>query len=371
MVTLPLVTPFQTSVFTEYYREALLVGVHTRDGAIGWGECAATAEPIYSAECIAGAVTMLRDELIPLVASLGEVSAEQANELFRKVPGNPMAKAALETAILDAQLREDQRSLADFLGAESTSVKAGVSVGLMPMDELLRTVDRYWNEEHYQRIKLKIEPGRDVERVRAVREKLGDEVPLQVDANGAYTMADADHLARLDEYDLLMIEQPFAEHDMAGHAALARRLRTRICLDEPITSPERAVQAIEQGAAQIINIKPGRVGGYLEARKIHDVCRERGIPVWVGGMLETGIGRAANIALAALPDFAELVGDLSASTRFFKNDITPPFLIENGSIPVPTAPGIGVDPTPDALTEAIPQYEWTAPSHTRSRVPIP
>ena len=200
------------------------------------------------------------------------------------------------------------------------------------------------------RIKLKIEPGRDVERVRAVREAFGDAMLLQVDANAAYRVEDARHLAQLDEFDLLLIEQPLPEEDLVGNVELARQVRTPICLDESITTIEVARGALDIGACSIINIKPGRVGGYLEAKKIHDLCLERGVPVWCGGMLETGIGRAANLALAALPGFT-LPGDTSASKRYFTRDVTAPFELRDGYIDVPTGPGIGVTPIAAILDE--------------------
>ncbi|GIF03709.1 o-succinylbenzoate synthase [Actinoplanes siamensis] len=356
-VRLPLVTPFRTSVFTEYDREALLVSVHTAEGVVGWGECVAMAQPIYSPEHLEGCVQILREQLIPLVQRLPEVTAERAREAFTAVAGNPNAKAVLEMAILDAQLRIAGVSLAAYLGATRTSVEAGVSLGIMSRDELLDAVDRFWNKERYRRIKLKIEPGWDEEPVQLVRKFLGDEAAIQVDANGAYTLDDSERLARLDDYGLLMIEQPLEAGDVAGHAVLARRLRTRICLDEPIVSAATAAQAIDSGAAAIINIKPGRVGGYLEARDIHDACGARGVPVWVGGMLETGIGRAANVALAAMRHFT-LVGDLSASERFYQRDITPPIVVRDGCIQVPTGPGIGVEPDEVALEEATERTEW-------------
>jgi o-succinylbenzoate synthase len=359
-VRLPLVTPFRTSLFTEYDREALLIRIRTDEGVIGWGECVAMREQIYSAETIDSVVTKLRETLIPMILEITEVTAEKAKDAFTQVEGNPMAKAALEMALLDAQLRRSRRSLANHLGGVRTVVKAGVSVGIMPEKELVDTVRRYWYEDHYQRIKLKIEPGWDVEPVHLVRELLGPEARIQVDGNGAYKLDDAKQLAQLDRYDLLMIEQPLAAHDLKGHAELARELATPICLDEPITCTADAIAAIDLGAAAIINIKPGRVGGYLEAREIHRVCAERGVPVWVGGMVETGLGRAANVALAALPHFT-LVGDLSASTRFFKQDITPPIVVGgDGFITVPDKPGIGVEPDPDALREATRDIETIA-----------
>jgi O-succinylbenzoate synthase len=261
-----------------------------------------------------------------------------------------MAKAALETAILDAELRAAGISLASYLGAVRDRVPCGVSVGVIgSVGRLLDAVAAYL-EQGYMRVKLKIEPGWDLEPVEAVRKHFGDDVALQVDGNTAYSLADAGDLARLDSFGLLFIEQPLPEDDLAGHAELARRIRTPVCLDESITSARAAADAISRGACSVINIKAGRVGGYLEARRIHDVCAAHGVPVWCGGMLETGLGRAANVALAALPNFS-LPGDTSASDRYWRSDITEPFRLEDGHLAVPTGPGVGVSPDPDALAE--------------------
>ena len=232
-----------------------------------------------------------------------------------------MAKAAVEMAVLDAELRTAGRSLAAHLGAVRDRVDCGVSVGIMDsVHELLDAVAGYL-DDGYRRIKLKIEPGWDLDAVAAVRDRFGDDLALQVDANCAYTLDDAPRLAELDRFGLLLIEQPLPEDDLVGHAELARRLATPLCLDESITSARSAADAIAMGACRIVNIKPGRVGGYLEARRIHDVCAAHRVPVWCGGMLETGIGRAGNLALAALPNFT-LPGDTSASDRYYRRDIT-------------------------------------------------
>jgi O-succinylbenzoate synthase len=271
-----------------------------------------------------------------------------------------MAKAALETAVLDAELRGSGRSFARELGAVHERVPCGVSVGIMgSVGELLDTVGGYL-DQGYLRIKLKIEPGWDVEPVRAVRERFGDDVLLQVDANTAYTLGDAPQLARLDPYGLLLIEQPLDEEDVLGHAALAELIGTPICLDESIVSARAAAAAIRLGACRIVNVKPGRVGGYLEARRIHDVCLANGVPVWAGGMLETGLGRAANVALAALPGFT-LPGDTSASDRYYRTDITAPFVLRDGHLPVPSGPGLGVEPIPELLDAVTVSSEWLAP----------
>ena len=346
-VRLPLVVPFRTALETETHREVLLVQVRGPDGA-GWGECAAFTTPHYSPETLAGAHKALRESLIPLVDP-DHVSVEEIEQAMAPVKGHPMAKAALESAIWDAELRNVGRSLADRLGATRTRVPDGVAVGMMgSIPELLDAVGAYL-DLGYLRVKLKIQPGWDLAPVQAVRRQFGD-VPLQVDANMAYSMADHDHLAGFDEFDLLMIEQPLARDDLESHAKLAGQIQTPICLDESITSTEAAVTAIELGACSVINIKPGRVGGLLEAVRLHDFCVDNGIPAWCGGMLESGIGRAANLALAALPGFT-LVGDLSASSRYYNQDITPPFELDNGHIAVPTGPGIGVEPIGEVLEQ--------------------
>ncbi|HEX8870090.1 MAG TPA: o-succinylbenzoate synthase, partial [Lentzea sp.] len=258
--------------------------------------------------------------------------------------------------VLDAELRARGVSFGRELGAVRDRVPCGVSVGIMnSIPELLDAVTGYV-EEGYVRIKLKIEPGWDVDAVRAVRERFPD-VLLQVDANTAYTLADARHLARLDPFDLLLIEQPLDEEDVLAHAELAKSLKTPICLDESITSARSAADAIKLGACQIVNIKPGRVGGYLEARRIHDVCAANGIAVWCGGMLETGIGRAANVALAALPG-CTLPGDTSASDRYYQMDVTEPFVLKEGHLSVPAGPGLGVTPVPEALEAVTVKTEW-------------
>ncbi|MEO3782684.1 o-succinylbenzoate synthase [Actinocorallia sp. B10E7] len=354
-VGLPLVSPFRTSFGTETDREILLVRVLTSEGE-GWGECVAMREPVYSSEYVNGAAQVIKDFLLPL-AHPDPWLTEQA---FRPVHGHPMAKAALEAAILDAWLRARGMSFGEFLGAVRPAVPAGVSVGIMDsLPRLLDAVEGYV-AEGYLRIKLKIEPGWDVEPVRAVRERFPD-VLLQVDANTAYTLRDASRLARLDPFELLLIEQPLPEDDLAGHAELARRIRTPVCLDESITSARIAVDAVTRGAASIVNVKPGRVGGFLEARRVHDVCAAHGVPVWCGGMLETGVGRAANVALAALPNFT-LPGDTSASGRYYREDVTEPFVLEDGHLRVPEGPGLGVVPDAGRLREFTLRKEYI-PTH--------
>jgi len=335
-----LVSPFRTSFGTQTYRDLLFVRV-LDDDVEGWGECVAMSEPGYSSEYIDGCRAMIERFLLPFVGP--QTSAEQFVERAKEVRGNYMAKAAVEAALLDRQLRLAGQSLAEYLGATKDRVASGVSVGIQSsIDELIKVVGGYL-ADGYLRIKLKIEPGADIEQVRAVRSTFGDDLLLQVDANAAYSVGDAAHLAKLDEFDLLLIEQPLPEEDVVGHVDLARAVRTPICLDESITSYEVARGALDIGACSIINIKPGRVGGFIESKRIHDLCLDRGVPVWCGGMLETGIGRAANLALAALPGFT-LPGDTSASSRYFAQDITEPFVLEGGHLGVPTEPGASRHP---------------------------
>ncbi|MBW0102226.1 o-succinylbenzoate synthase [Pseudonocardia sp. KRD291] len=346
-ISLPLISPFRTSLGTEHERPALLVQVTTPD-AQGWGECVAGADASYSPEYVEGAEDVLRRHLVPALLSAETVTAHAVAPLLGAVKGHRMAKAALEAAVLDAELRTHGMSFAAGLGALAERVPSGVSVGIMDsVPELLDAVAGYL-AQGYRRIKLKIEPGWDVAPVQAVRERFGDDLLLQVDANAAYTPADTRHLARLDAFDLLLVEQPLDEEDLIGHAALARVLRTPICLDESVVSARSAAAAIALGACRVVNIKPGRVGGFLEARRIHDICAASGVPVWCGGMLETGLGRAGNVALAALPNFT-LPGDVSASDRFYATDITEPFVLRDGHLDVPTGPGLGVEPLPDVL----------------------
>jgi O-succinylbenzoate synthase len=315
------------------------------------------SDPLYSSEYVDAAADVLRRFFIPAVAAHRRLDATLVGPALAAFKGHRMAKAALETAVLDAELRAAGRPLARELGAVRETVPCGVSVGIMDsVGALLDAVGGYL-DQGYVRIKLKIQPGWDVEPVRAVRERFGDSVLLQVDANTAYTLADARQLARLDPFDLLLIEQPLDEEDVLGHVELAKAVTTPICLDESIVSARAAADAIRLGACSIVNIKPGRVGGYLEAKRIHDVCAAHGVPVWCGGMLETGLGRAANVALAALPGFT-LPGDTSASDRYFSTDITAPFVLEQGHLPVPTGPGIGVDPIPEVLQEVTTSTEW-------------
>ncbi|MCX4678979.1 o-succinylbenzoate synthase [Streptomyces sp. NBC_01433] len=351
----PLVSPFRTSFGTETVREALLVRVVTEE-AEGWGECGAGTAPLYSSQYTHAAADVLSRFLVPALAGVADLDAHRVAPALAAFKGHRMAKAALETAVLDADLRARGVPLAHALGAVRDRVPCGVSVGITESIPALLDAVAGYLDAGYLRIKLKIEPGWDIEPVRAVRERFGD-IPLQVDANAAYHRGDARHLARLDPFALLMLEQPLAEDDLLGHAELAKRITTPICLDESIVSARAAAAALTLGACHVVNIKPGRVGGYLEARRIHDVCVAHGVPVWCGGMLETGLGRAANVALAALPGFV-LPGDTSASDRYYRTDITAPFRLVDGHLAVPTGPGLGVTPVQEILDEVTDSTTW-------------
>lgn len=339
-VRLPFRRPFTTSQWTSTVKDAVLVRAVGSDGSEGWGECAAAEAPWYSSEWTEGAWLVLRDFLVP-AALAGRPHA---------IRGHPMAVAAVEVALMDLALRRRGISLSAHLGGVRDRVECGVSVGIQgSIDELLAEVGRFVSAG-YRRVKLKIKPGHDVEPVRAVREAFPN-IPLTVDANAAYSSEDGELLVALDSFGLQYIEQPMDPDRLLDHAELQEKLGTPICLDETITSAPVALDAIRLGACRVINIKLGRVGGVAESVRIHDLAAEAAVPVWCGGMLETGIGRAANLALASLPNFT-LPGDTSGSDRYFERDLTEPFVMAtDGTMEVPRGPGIGVDPLPDALSE--------------------
>jgi O-succinylbenzoate synthase len=342
-VRLPLVTPFRTARAATFEKHALLVRVRT-DAGIGWGECTAPATPEYDGETIAGARLALRDHLLPRAF---------AGAAFDDVRGANAARAALECALLDARLRAANESLGSWLGATRPAVDAGVAVGLTDdpgaLDDLRRAVAAY-TAAGYRRIKCKIEPGRDISVLRAARLQVGSEVLLAADANGSYDLDGARRLlADTDDLDLQCIEQPCAPEAVTAHAALVASGRTPICLDETITSLATARDAMERRACDVVAIKVGRLG-IDGARRVHDACVSAGVAALAGGMLETGIGRAALLAVAALPGFT-FTGDCSASERYFgvDGDLTEPFVLEAGRLRVPTSAGLGVDPLPDRL----------------------
>ncbi|MEJ2678896.1 MAG: o-succinylbenzoate synthase [Gemmatimonadota bacterium] len=341
-VRLRLTEPFRISSGETFHRRILLLSMDT-DAATGNAECVAGEAPNYSYETNETARWALENWLIPAVLGLDfQQPAQVAAALESAARGHKMAKAAIEMAAWDASARARGESLAHALGGDRARVPAGVSIGLQPDRTTLFRRIRQFVEEGYQRVKLKIAPGHDVNVVRAVRKEFPD-LPLTVDANAAYVADDLERLCELDGLGLLLIEQPFAEDDLLLHAELQRRIETPVCLDESITSPARCREAIALQAGRMVNIKPGRVGGHGSSLAIHDLCREAGWPVWIGGMLESGIGRAHNVALASLPNVL-LPGDTSASRRYWERDVVQPefTLNDDGTVSVPTAPGIGV-----------------------------
>nr|WP_272902263.1 o-succinylbenzoate synthase [Brevibacterium daeguense] len=342
-VSIPLVSPFITSFARQTEKDCYLVeaGFDTESGQVtGWGESVAMTAPLYSEEYVSGGMAVTRDWLAPILFDVEELRAETVGWHLRHVIGHRMSKAALEMAVLEAQLKSQRLSFKDYLGGVADTIPSGVSVGIQDsVADTVRVIGGYL-AEGYARIKLKIRPGADIEPVAAVRREFGD-ILFQVDANAAYTLADSAHLKKLDAFGLLLIEQPLGEADIRQHAELARVMSTPMCLDESIVSAEAAADAIALGAAAVINIKPGRVGGYLEARRIHDLARAHGMAVWHGGMVETGLGRAANAAMASLPGFV-LPGDVSGSNRFFHEDITEEIVMHDGVVDVPRGPGFGV-----------------------------
>jgi O-succinylbenzoate synthase len=346
-VALPLVAPFRTATVDLTERTVLLVRIWA-NGVEGWGECGALPEPGYTEEHVDGAHAVLRDRLAPLALAAGAVDAAGLGAVLAPVHGHPMARAALELAVLDAELRAAGESLARRLGGTHDRVACGVAVGRFAIDELLDQVAGYV-AAGYRRVKLKILPGDDVDPVSAVRAQ-HSEIELWADANGSYSVDDLAALRALDSFGLGLLEQPLPADDVLGNAAVARSIMTPVCLDESLTSAHDTEQAIELGACAVANIKAARVGGYLEAVRVHDVCVARGVPVWCGGMLETGIGRAANLALASLPGFT-LPGDLSASNRYFTRDVLtePLALAPDGTMAVPAGPGLGVEVDLDYL----------------------
>jgi len=341
-IRMPLVEPFVTSFGETTDRRVLLAEINA-EGFVGWGECVAGEHPYFSSESIDTAWVVLLQELAPILASSPVEHGGDCPKIFKRVRGNPMAKAALENAIWDLEAQIEKAPLYELLGGTKKRIACGVSIGMQPtMEKQLRKVEREVNAG-YQRIKLKCQPGWDVEMLEAVR-KRWPKIMLSVDANSAYRMRDFDHLVDFDRFNLLMIEQPLWADDFYYHSMLQKRLETAICLDESIRNRRDALAAIDMESCRIINIKNGRVGGFSEAIAVHNAAMERGIPVWCGGMLETGIGRAHNIALSSLPGFT-LPGDVSASKRYWAEDIIEPEVevSSKGEITVPTSAGRGFE----------------------------
>jgi O-succinylbenzoate synthase len=349
-VRLPLVHPFETSFGRETEQRVVIVRIDA-DGLTGYGESAAGIGPWYSYETVETCWHVQRDFLVPLLLGREIESASEIRDLFAPVRGHNMAKTGLEQAVWDLLAKEAGIPLARLLGGEKDRIESGVSVGIQnSIDELLDRIGAFV-DRGYRRIKIKIGPGWDVAAAEAVRGRFPD-VPLMLDANSAYTLDDVGLFHRLDAFDLMMVEQPLGHDDIVDHAKLQAQIRTPVCLDESIVTAEHARWAIELGSCRIINIKPARVGGLGAAIRIHDLCQESGLPVWCGGLLETGIGRAHNVALSTLPNF-RLPGDISESARYYERDlIDPPFkLNSDGTITVPKGSGIGVMVDEDRLEE--------------------
>ena len=350
-IHLPLREPFRISSGVVHERRILLLELEDADGVVTWAECVAGEEPNYSDETVETAWHALREWLVPRVLGRALAPGDVDALLARDIRGHRMAKAALEMGTWALAALRAGESLAHYIGGSVERVPIGISLGIQQSPAALAQRAAAAVAAGYRRIKLKIAPGADIEYVAAVRAELGADVLLSVDANSAYEPADADHLARLDDFGLLMIEQPLAHDDLVRHAALQRRLRTAICLDESITGVARAEDMITLGAGRMINIKPGRVGGFTQSRAIHDVCARHDVPVWCGGMLESGIGRAYNVALASLPNFT-LPGDISPSARYWERDVVkPPFTMAEGHMRVPAAAGLGVDVDGDFIDD--------------------
>ena len=353
-ISLTLKEPFQISSGTTTRRRILLVELESADGVVGWGECTAGELPNYGPETIDTAWLAIREWVAPRVLGQSYGGPEEVHPaLDADFRGHNMAKAAVEMAAWELAARTDGVPLAKKLGGTRDRIRVGISLGIQKSPKALVERAQAALERGYRKVKIKIKPGADVEYVRAVRKALGGEAPLMADANNAYTLETAESLVALDELGLMMIEQPLAWDDLLRHAELQKRLKTPLCLDESITSLDRAADMIALGSGRIVNIKPGRVGGFAASIAIHDLCAKHGIPVWCGGMLESGVGRAHNVALASLPNFT-LPGDVSPSERYWDEDIvTPEWTMDlEGWIDVPVdQPGLGVEVDRERIEE--------------------
>ncbi|WP_394141580.1 o-succinylbenzoate synthase [Cytobacillus oceanisediminis] len=357
-IKMPMRTPFSTHLGTVEDREGIIVEVTDKEGLKGYGEGVAFSSPWYTEETVETSYHMLRDFLIPILRKADLNHPSEAGPLFDTFKRNQMAKAALETALWDLAAKKEEISLSRFIGGTQERIPSGVVVGAKTKAEARRQIETYL-EDGYQRVKIKISPENDFEFISDIRRHF-PELPLMADANSAYTLNHIDHLKRLDDFGLLMIEQPLEHDDIVDHAKLQKELKTPICLDESIVTFNDARRAIELGSCKVINIKIGRVGGLGPAKKIHDYCLEKGIHVWCGGMLEFGISRAHNIALASMEGFT-IPGDISASSRYWEEDISfPEVTVEKGMIEVPSHPGIGFEINEKRLKEVLVSKETFA-----------
>lgn len=341
-VRLPLIRPFRTSSAYRTHIEHILIHLIDSDGAEGWGEIATAIDPFYNAETTQTAWHLAEEFLCPMILGKSWTNPEEFRNLYQKVKGNRFAKSGLEMAAWDLLGRKAGVSVGSMLGGVRDRVDVGVSLGIeKEIPELISQVEKYVSEG-YRRVKLKIAPGWDIQAVEAVRSQWPD-LPLQVDANSAYTLKDIEVFQTLDQFGLLLIEQPLADDDIVDHAQLQLRLKTPVCLDESLHHLDDVRKALQLNSCGVVNIKVSRVGGLQESKAIHDYCADREIPVWCGGMHEFGIGRTANLAIASLPGFT-LPGDTSGSDKYWMEDIIePPITVENGTVRVPTEPGLGVN----------------------------
>lgn len=361
-VQIPLKSPFQTSFGIDSLKTAWILTLHA-EGLRGYAESVADVEPLYNEETHASVYFALKNDLVPRLAGVDIQRPDEVHARLAPVRGNRMAKAVLEMAVWDWFARSQGQPLWKLLGGDPSRMRipVGVSIGIQPSPEALIDVAQGYLAEGYRRLKVKIKPGTDRVPLERLRAAVGPDVLIMADANSAYRLSDAETLKALDPLNLMMLEQPLQEDDIIDHRVLAAALTTPICLDEAIRSEEDARKAIELGSCSIINIKVGRVGGHAVARRVHDIAQAHGVPVWCGGMLETGIGRAHNLHLSTLPNF-RLPGDTSASQRYFAEDlIDPPFVLNpDGTISVPDGPGIGVEPNSERLSRFRTHHEeWT------------
>ncbi len=359
-VAMELKDPFETSFGKTKLRHCLLINIQDSSGEEGWGEVVADDKPFYSYETVWTAMHVIRDYIAPSVKNLEIESARDFwdIDIVKRIRGHNMAKAGIEEALWDLESKLNSKPLWRYIGGVRDKISSGVSIGIQPSYEKLLKVVSFYLDQGYQRIKIKIKPGYDLEPVEVLRKEY-PETPLTVDANSAYTIEHKDHLKKLDNYNLLMIEQPFHYDDIVDHSELAKYLETPICLDESIKDPVTAEGAIRIGAAEIINIKPGRVGGIYPSKKIHDIAEKHSVPVWIGGMLETGVGRGIQVALATLPN-VRYPNDISASNRYYEEDIVePPWTIDReGYMHTSNKPGIGVDVLIDKVVKyAVKMFE--------------
>lgn len=368
LIKVSLKVPFTTSFGTMQTKEVCLVEVIDSSGISGWGETVTSNEPYYNEETTYTAVYILKNFLIPKVIHKEIKHPKEILSMLNFVKRNRMAKAALETAIWDVFAKKNKKPLYELIGGENLEIKVGKSIGIQESPEKLVEKVEQFVKEGFRKIKIKIAPGKDIEYVDAVRNKFPN-IPLMVDANSAYTLKDIEQLKKLDKYNLMMIEQPLAHDDIIDHAQLQKELQTPICLDESIHSYEDARKAIELGSCRIINIKIGRVGGLYESVRIHDLCKQHNIPVWCGGMLETGIGRAHNIHMTTLSNFT-IPGDTAPSSHYWTEDIVKPEItMENGIIKIPNRPGIGYEVARDQIEKVLVYSEKIDSSYSPHPIP--